>query len=183
VAAEGAAVVVLEVRDVAEKRGARIYGELLGTGAGQTTAGINACDADGRAVATAVRQALTEARVRPQDLGAVIAHGTALPMQDRSEAAGLRAALGPAARKIPVTATKGVTGAMGAASGLADLAALLPMLKEGSAPPIVNCTRPDAEAGLAFVVGKPVPLASDTVLVTSNAIGGQAAAAVIRVNR
>jgi 3-oxoacyl-[acyl-carrier-protein] synthase II len=182
VASEGAAVLVLEELQTAEKRGARIYGEILATGAGTTTAGIKACDADGRGVASAVRQALAAARLRPEDLGAIIAHGPGLAMQDRSEAAGLVAALGPAARSIPVTATKGVTGNMGAPSGLADLAAFF-LLGDGRVPPIVNCARPDTAANLNLVVGQPVPLTRDTILVTTNSIGGQTAAAVIRLNR
>ena len=181
-AAEGAAVVMIEESATAERRGARIYGEILGTGAGTTTAGANACDANGRAVATAVRQALAQADVRPQDLGAVIAHAPGLDVQDRSEAAGLVAALGSAARTVPVTALKGVTGDMGAASGLAELAALPLMVAGGQLPPIINCTRPDTQTGLNLVVGKPAALTGNTVLITTNAIGGQAAATVVRLN-
>jgi 3-oxoacyl-[acyl-carrier-protein] synthase II len=181
VSGEGAVVLLIEGADVAEKRGARVYAEILGTGAGTTTAGFNACDADGRAVATAVSRAIAAAGIQPTDLGAVIAHGTAFAPQDASEAAGLRAALGPAARTVPVTAIKGVTGNMGAASGLAELAAAILVLREGQAPPILNCARPDPEAGLALVVGTPANMKSELVLITSNAIGGQAAAAVVRL--
>jgi 3-oxoacyl-[acyl-carrier-protein] synthase II len=183
VAAEGAAALMLEGLDVAEKRGARIYGEVLGTGGGTTTAGVNACDADGRGVGCAVRRALAAAGIGPGDLAAIVAHGTGLAMQDRSEAAGLRAALGPAARTVPVTAFKGVIGNMGAGAGLADLAAALLVLRNGRIPPILNCARPDPAAGLNLVTGAPAPLAGDTVLVTSNAIGGQTAAAVVRIMR
>jgi len=182
VAAEGAAVFMIEPLEVAEKRGARVYGEVLGTGAGTTTAGVNACDPDGRATATAVRAALADAGLKPADLGAVLAHGTAYAPQDRSEAAGLAAALGDAAGSVPVTATKGVTGNMGAASGLADLAALL-FLKATEVPPILNCDRPDPAVKLNLVRGSPQPLTKNVVLATTLAVGGQAAAAVIRINR
>jgi 3-oxoacyl-[acyl-carrier-protein] synthase II len=181
VSGEGAAVLMIEGADVAEKRGARIYAEVLGTGAGTTTAGVNACDADGRAVATACRRALAAANVAPSNLGAVVAHGTAFAPQDRSEAAGLRAALGAAAQSVPVTAIKGVTGNLGAASGLAELVTAILVLREGRVFPILNCERPDPEAGLALVVGTPVNMKSELVLITSNAIGGQAAAAVVRL--
>ena len=183
VAAEGAVVLMLEDLDTARQRSARIYGEVLGTGASTNTAGVNACDPQGRGVELAVRTALEAAGVKPSDLGAVFAHGTALETQDRSEAAGLAAALGPAAATVPVTATKGVTGNLGAASGLADLAVALLLLKDSQVPAIVNCTRPDPQAGLRFVTGKPEPLQSDLVLATTNAVGGQTAAAVVRVNR
>jgi len=182
VAAEGAVVFLLEPLDVARSRGARVYGEVLGTGAGTTTAGINACDPDGRATATAVRAALADAGLKPADLGAVLAHGAAYEPQDRSEAAGLAAALGEAAATVPVTATKGVTGNMGAASGLADLAAML-FLKSAHVPQILNCDRPDPAVKLNLVRGKPQPLAKNVVLATTLAIGGQAAAAVVRIKK
>ncbi len=183
VIAEGAAVLMLEPLDAAQARGATVYGEVLGTGVGATTAGVNTCDQDGRSVAAAVSRALEAAAVDPSDLGVVLAHGPALDVQDRSETAGLASALGAAAHKVPVTATKGVTGNMGAASGLADLAAMLVLAKDGRVPAILNCDRPDPEAGVNLVTGGPQPLASDRILATTNAIGGQTAAAVIRVNR
>jgi len=183
VAAEGAAVLVLEDRTVAENRGAKIYAEVLSTGASTMTAGVNDCDADGAGVAAAVRHALEGAGIAAADLGAVFAHGTGLPAQDRGEARGLATALGAAAKDVPVTAIQGVTGNVGAGSGLISLAAAIELLKDGQVPPIVNCTRPDPEAGLALVTGGPRPLKSNLVLVTSNAIGGQTAAIVVRLER
>ena len=183
VGAEGAAALMVETLEEAEKRGARVYGEVLGTGAAMTTAGVNVCEPNGRGVAVACRAAMTDAGVAPADLGAVYAHGTALESQDRSEAAGLAAALGAAAATVPVTATKGVTGNMGAPSGLADLAAALLLAKDGIIPAIVNCDRPDTQAGLKFVTGRPATLTKDLILVTTHAIGGQTAATVVRVNR
>jgi len=183
VAGEAAVAAVLEPLDAAKARGAPVRAEVLGTGVGTTTAGVGACDADGRAVADAVRRALADADVAPPDLAAVWAHGTGLRDQDRSEAAGLATALGKAADTVPVTATKGVTGHIGAASGLADLAAALILARDGLVPPILGCDRPDPEVHLNLVTGEAVPLTGDLVLVTTNAVGGQAAAAVIRVNR
>ena len=183
VAAEAAVAAMLEPMDMAEARGARVWGEVLGTGVGTTTAGINACDADGRSVAAAVRRALEVAGVDPKDLGAVWAHGTGLQEQDRSEAAGLATALGPAADTVPVTATKGVTGHIGAASGLADLSAALVLARDRHVPPILNCDHPDPQVSLNLVTGEGQELVGDLILVTTNAVGGQTAAAVIKVNR
>jgi len=183
VAGEGAAAVLLECRDAAEARGAPIWAEVLGTGVSTMTAGINACDAGGQGVARAVRRALDDAGVNPADLAAVYAHGSALEEQDRSEAAGLEAALGDAAETVPVTATKGVTGHMGAASGLADLATACQVAREGLVPPILNCTTPDPKVRLNLVVGEAREMQGDLILVTTNAIGGQTAAAVVRMNR
>ena len=183
VVGEAAVAAVLEDLEMAEARGARILGEVLGTGVGTTTAGINACDPDGAAVAAAVRRAIADAGIQPSDLSAVWAHGTGLSEQDRSEAAGLVAALGDAAQTVPVTATKGVTGHIGAASGLADLAAAFVLASDGIVPPILNCDEPDPEVRLNLVTGEAADLAGDLVLVTTNAVGGQTAAAVVRLNR
>jgi len=183
VAAEAAVAAMLEPLEAAQARGARIYGEVLGTGVGATTAGINACDADGRSVASAVRRAMEAAGIEPADLGAVWAHGTGLAEQDRSEAAGLADALGASAETVPVTATKGVTGHIGAASGLADLAAAFHLAKDGHVPPILNCDDPDPDVRLNLVTGQAQEMTGDLLLVTTNAIGGQTAAAVIKVNR
>lgn len=183
VTGEGAAVVALEALESAQARGARIYGEVLGSGTSTHASGINTCDPDGRGVAGAVRRALKDAGLKPEDLGAVVAHGTALEMHDKSESRGLATALGAAAPAIPVTGIKGVTGNMGPASGLAELAAALLFLKDGQVPPILNCTRPDPEPRLAFVSGGPRPLAKDIFLVTTNAIGGQTAAVIVKLYR
>jgi len=183
VAAEAAVAAMLESYEVAEARGARVYAEVLGTGVGTMTAGINACDAGGQGVAAAVRRALEAAGVAPTDLGAVWAHGTGLREQDRSEAAGLATALGAAAERVPVTATKGVTGHVGAASGLADLAAAVHLAQDGLVPPILNCDQADPEVTLNLVTGEPAAMEGDLLLVTTNTIGGQTAAAVIQLNR
>ena len=183
VAAEAAAAAVLEPARAAEARGARILGEVLGTGVGTTTAGAGACDADGRAVADAVRRALADADVAPGDLAAVWAHGTGLAEQDRSEAAGLASALGKAAETVPVTAAKGVTGHIGAASGLADLAAALVLARDGLVPPILGCDEPDPAVHLNLVTDQAARLTGDLVLFTTNAVGGQTAAAVVKVTR
>jgi len=183
VAAEAAVAAILEPLEAAQARGARIYGEVLGTGVGTTTAGIDACDADGAAVAAAVRRALEDAGARPKDLAAVWAHGTGLRVQDRSEAAGLADALGKAADTVPVTATKGVTGHIGAASGLADLAAAVVLARDGLVPPILGCEHPDPEVHLNLVTGEAAALAGDLILLTTNAVGGQTAAAVVKLNR
>ncbi len=182
VAAEGATAFLLEPMDEAEARGATVHGELLGVGAGCCTAGTNACDADGTATRLAVERALASAGVEAGDLGAVLAHGSGLPMQDASEAAGLAAALGPAAETVPVTCLTGVTGNMGAASGLSDLAAMM-AAAGGTVPPILNLDDPATDAPLNWVRGEPRPLASDLVLASTNTVGGQTAAAVVRLNR
>ncbi len=181
VAAEGACIVMLERAEHADARTAKVYGEILGIGGGTQTTGINACDPDGRAVALAARRALEDGGVEAADLGAVLAHGTGLPSQDQSEAAGLAAALEGAA--VPVVATKGVTGNMGSSSGVADLIVALRLAGEGVLPPILNCDRPADGIDLDLVTGEPRSLEKDLVLATTSMVGGQTAAVVVKVNR
>ncbi len=183
VAAEGAAILMLESAEGAEAREARVYGEILGCGASVTVAGVNACDPDGRATRLAVEAALDAAGVDPGNLGAVVAHGSAYPPQDTSEAAGLEAALGSAASRVPVTATKGVTGDMGAASGAADLAVLCKLARTRQVPPVLNCDDPAPDVALRLVRGEPAAMESDLALITSGGVGGQTAATVVRLNR
>ena len=82
-----------------------------------------------------------------------------------------------------MTATKGVTGHIGAASGLADLAAAVVLARDGLVPPILGCEHPDPEVHLNLVTGEAAALAGDLILLTTNAVGGQTAAAVVKLNR
>jgi len=139
---EGAAVLILEELGHAEKRGARIYGEVLGQAAG--------CAADrggvGRrrqALAGVFTRALASAGVGPDRLGHVHAHGASTVTGDREEAAALHDVLGNRALAIPTVAAKSHFGNLGAGSGLVETIASLLAVRQGRLFPLLNFDTPD----------------------------------------
>ncbi|ADV61111.1 Beta-ketoacyl synthase [Isosphaera pallida ATCC 43644] len=151
---EGAGILVLEERDHALKRGARIDAEVVGFGSG--------CDAvpgglgtEGRGVEVAVAAALRDAGLQPDQLGLVIAHGSGVPAWDQAEVRGLTRALDGA--RVPVTGLKGHVGTSASASGSIETIIGLQSLIEGTAPAIRNCVEPITDQ-LDLIVGAPRPL-------------------------
>jgi 3-oxoacyl-[acyl-carrier-protein] synthase II len=149
VLSEGACVLTLEEYRQARRRGARIYGEIVGYG--------NTADAFHQTVpspegeARAIQSALNEAGLQPEDIDSVNAHGTATIIGDRVETKALKLALGKAAYSIPVTSLKSMTGHMLAASGAFEAAASLAGMNESVIPPTVNLREKDAECDLDSV--------------------------------
>jgi 3-oxoacyl-[acyl-carrier-protein] synthase II len=149
VLSEGACVLVLEEYSHARRRGVRIYGEIVGYG--------NTADAFHQTVpspegeARAIQNALTEAGLRPEDIGCINAHGTATLIGDRAETRALKVAFGKAAYSIPVTSLKSMTGHMLASSGAFEAAASLVSMNEGVIPPTVHLEEKDAECDLDYV--------------------------------
>lgn len=180
VVADGSGMMMLEALENAQARGARILGEIIGSGNSMHTAGINACDADGAAVSYAIGAALADADISPEQIGGVIAHGTGVPEQDASEALGIRDALAEAASHVPITSLKAALGNIGAGSGGVDAAMALMGLEAGKLPTTLNFSEPAAQCPIRMVSDGPADLAGDTVLVISHAIGGQSAALVIK---
>ena len=139
VLAEGAAVLVLEEREHARKRGARVYAELSGYGA--TTDGIHETrpEPNGAAAARAIARALEKSGTEPGEVSAVFAHAAGTPSGDPAEVRALGASLGETLTTIPVTAIKSMTGHMFAAAGAAQAVAAVKAIQSGSLPPTINC--------------------------------------------
>jgi 3-oxoacyl-[acyl-carrier-protein] synthase II len=150
VAAEGAAAMVLETEEHARARGARIYGEVLG---GRLTADayhITAPDPEGDGATRALQGALKNARLQPEDIDLVFAHGTGTALNDVSEAKALKKVFGEHVYNMRVTSIKSMIGhAMGAAGAESAVAAVL-SLREGIVPPTINYT-PDPEIDIPIV--------------------------------
>lgn len=148
VLAEGAAVLVLEEYERAVARGAEILAEVCGYG--------NTCDAyhvtaprpDGTTQSAAIRQALEEAEYKPCDKVYINAHGTGTPLNDTSETAAIKIALGDDAYKVHVSSTKGATGHMLGAAGAAEAVAAVLALKNGVVPPTIHLDEIDPECDL-----------------------------------
>jgi 3-oxoacyl-[acyl-carrier-protein] synthase II len=171
VLSEGGAVFVLEELEHARRRGARIWAEVVGFGAAFDRGN------SGTGLARAVRAALDDAGIGPDDLDHVNAHGNGTTAGDEREAWGLAEAL--AGRPAPVFAAKSYFGDLGAAAGTAELTASLLALDEGILPATLNYDEPDPACPVA-VVGVPRPVTRPFVLKVNITDQGQCAAVVVR---
>jgi len=178
---EGSAIAILEEREHALRRGARIYAELAGFGMAADTGHLTAPDPAGRGAALAMRRALEDAGRAPEEVDHVNAHGTSTPLNDPMETRAIRAALGRRAEVVTVSATKSMVGHMlGAAAALGFLATVK-AVAEGTVHPTMNLEEPDAECDLDYVPGK--ARRSDVGLALVNAFGFGGPCASLAVTR
>ncbi|MEX1041060.1 MAG: beta-ketoacyl synthase N-terminal-like domain-containing protein [Pirellulaceae bacterium] len=176
---EGAGALILETKAHAKARGATIYGEMLSQGASMVSGGSNRADRR-RALANALKLALTEAGVTPGEIGHINAHGLATRDSDQEEAAAILDAMGDAGKKVPVVAAKSYFGNLGAAGGTVELICSLIALGKGTLFPTLNYETPDPDCPLN-VVSEPLEVARDGLFVNlSFTPQGQASAVVIR---
>jgi 3-oxoacyl-[acyl-carrier-protein] synthase II len=174
VVGEGAGVFVLEDLEHARRRGARIYAEMVGFGSAfdrQLT---------GAGLARAVRAALSEAAIGPEDVDHVNAHGLATREADVWEARGLQAVFGGCREPVPVFAAKGHLGNLGAGSSTTELAASILGLEHGLVPATLNYAEPDPACPVPVVAGAPRPVTKPYVVKVSFTQMGQCAALVCR---
>lgn len=148
--AEGAAVLVLEERDAAQARGARIYGEILGAASTCDAHHITAPSPGGAGAAACMRLALADADLQPADVTAVNAHGTSTPLNDAAEAAAVVAVFGAGA--VPVSSIKGVTGHGLGAAGALEAASVLLSFQHRELPPTMGTTEVDPELEIDVVL-------------------------------
>ncbi len=173
VIAEGAGILVLEEYEHARARGAKMYAEVCGYG--------NTCDAyhytaprpDGSSAARAIRFALTEAGFKTGELLHINSHGTGTPLNDKSETAAIKIALGEkAAYKAIINSTKSMTGHMLGAAGGIELIATALALKEGIIPPTVHLDEPDPECDLDYTPNQARKADISIAVSTSLGFGG-----------
>jgi len=177
VASEGAAFVVLESLDHAAGRGAREYGRISGYATNCDAHHLTSPSPGGRVAATCMRAALADAGIDAADVAHVNAHATSTMVGDAAEARAIAAVFGP--RRVPVTANKGVTGHMMAASGAAEVVICLLSLARSMAPPTANTVAVDDDLEIDLVLGRPRPLSAGAALSNSFGFGGHNAALVL----
>jgi 3-oxoacyl-[acyl-carrier-protein] synthase II len=148
---EGAGILILEPWDRAEARGAHIVGEVVGYGESNDAFHMTHPDPDGKVAAVAVRRALEDAGIEPEDVDYVNAHGTGTPFNDASETAALVAVMGSRGRKIPVSSTKSMIGHLLGGAGAVEGILTVLALKENWLPPNVNYETPDPDCDLRIV--------------------------------
>jgi len=170
VAAEGAALLLLESLAAAQARGARVYAVIEGGASTADAFHMTAPAPAGAGAARCMRQALVDAGCTAGDVRHVNAHGTSTPLNDAAEATAIAAVLG--ARAAPVTSIKGVTGHSFGAAGALEAAAVCLSLARGVLPPTAGYARPDQETGVLDVVAEPRRWEPGVVLSNSFGFGG-----------
>ncbi|MDT3397675.1 beta-ketoacyl-[acyl-carrier-protein] synthase family protein [Streptomyces sp. B1866] len=172
---EGGGALVLEREADARARGARVRARLAGYGASADAHHMTAPDPHGAGVLRALRAALADARVTPDEVDHVNAHGTSTPLNDAAEARALRTLLGT---KAAVTSTKGVTGHTLGAAGAIEAALTVLAVERHTVPPTANLVRPDPEVDLDLVTGSARPHRVEVAVSDSFGFGGQNAVLV-----
>ncbi|WCT57864.1 beta-ketoacyl-ACP synthase II [Paenibacillus kyungheensis] len=151
VMAEGAGIVILESLSHASARQATIYAEVIGYGASSDAYHMVATHPEGRGAHQAMKSALRNAGITPEQVDVISAHATSTGVGDRSETYAIKQLFGEQAYQIPVTANKSMLGHMLGAAGGAEAIALVQMLREGIIPPTINLQQPDDDCDLDYV--------------------------------
>jgi 3-oxoacyl-[acyl-carrier-protein] synthase II len=165
---------VLEDYEHAKKRGAPIYGEILGYGTTADAFRITDTHPEGRGAITCMKMALRDAQKNPTDIDYINAHGTSTQVNDRVESLAIKEALGAeVAYKVPVSSTKSMTGHLLAAAGATELIISLMAIREGVVPPTINYETPDPQCDLDYVPNAARDKKVKTILTNSFGFGGQ----------
>jgi len=172
VLAEGAGVLLLESLTHARKRGAEILAEVAGFGMTSDAHHLTAPDPGGRGAVQAMRLALADAGLNPQDVDYINAHGTSTPLNDALETRAIKEVFGAHAGRVAVSSIKSMVGhSLGAAAGIEAVASVL-ALQRGLIPPTINLDEPDPELDLDYVPNQPREARLNAVLSNAFAFGG-----------
>jgi 3-oxoacyl-[acyl-carrier-protein] synthase II len=181
VLAEGAAVIVLEELEHAQRRGARIYAELAGYGISSDAHHVSDPDPAGVNPARALKMAFADAGIDAADVGYVNAHGTSTPAGDRAETRVLKLALGDnASSRTAVSSTKGATGHTLGAAGAVEAAFTVLALQRGTLPPTINQYETDPDCDLDYVANRARERQVDVAASNSFGFGGHNTTIVLR---
>ncbi|HLE41851.1 MAG TPA: beta-ketoacyl-ACP synthase II [Nitrospirota bacterium] len=180
---EGAGVVILEDLELANKRGARIYAEVIGYGASSDAYHITSPAPNGEGAARCMAMALRDADIAPAVMGYINAHGTSTKYGDELETIAIKTVFGDHAYKIPVSSTKSMTGhLLGAAGGVEAVISILAM-DRGVLPPTINLENPDPECDLDYVPNTARKAQVEVTMSNSFGFGGTNACLIFRKYR
>jgi len=181
VLAEGAGVLVLEAEEHARARGARILAEVAGYGATSDAYHITQPDEQGAGSTRAMRRALAEAGLQPDDIGYINAHGTSTALNDRLETLAIKKVFGDYAHTLPISSTKSMTGHLLGAAGAIEAAFSVLALTNGILPPTATLVTPDDACDLDYVPGTARSAAGlEAVMSNSLGFGGHNASLIFR---
>ncbi|WP_333871237.1 beta-ketoacyl-ACP synthase II [Desulforamulus putei] len=169
---EGAAMMVLETLEHAQKRGANIYAEIVGYGSSCDAYHITAPDPEGSGAAAAMKMALADGDLKPEDVQYINAHGTSTPVGDVAEVVAIKKVFGDHAYKLTVSSTKSMTGHMLGAAGAVEGIATVLAIRDDLVPPTINLENPDPACDLDFVPNQARKMTVHVALSNSFGFGG-----------
>lgn len=177
---EGSGILILEEREHALARGAKIYCEVTGYGMSSDAFHITSPAEDGGGMARVMARALKDASLQPADIDYINAHGTSTPVGDKTETMAIKTVFGEHAYKLAVSSTKSMTGhLLGAAGGL-ESAVAAKVIQEGILPPTINYENPDPQCDLDYVPNEARQGQVSTFLSNSFGFGGMNAVVLLR---
>ena len=177
---EGAGILVLEELDFAKERGAPILAEIVGYGMSGDAHHFTAPPEDGEGAYRVMRNALHDARLLPEQIDYINAHGTSTPLGDQAETMAMKRAFGDHAKKVAVSSTKSMTGhLLGGAGGL-EAGIVVCALRHQVAPPTINYENPDPACDLDYVPNQPRPMKIEYALSNSFGFGGTNGALIFK---
>lgn len=170
---EGAGMVILEELERARKRGAQIYGELIGYGSSADAYRITDIHPEGRGAVSCIKMALRDAELNPEEIDYINAHGTSTAVNDRVETMGIKQALGEASKDSPVSSIKSMMGHLIAAAGSVEAITCLQAINNDVMPPTINYETPDPDCDLDYIPNQAREKKVKNALSNSFGFGGQ----------
>jgi 3-oxoacyl-[acyl-carrier-protein] synthase II len=177
---EGAGILILEELELAKRRGARIYAELVGYGMTADAFHLTMPDETGSGAIRVMQKTIRDAGIQPKQVGYINAHGTSTPYNDRFETLAIRQTFGAHAYKLAVSSTKSMTGhLLGAAGGIEGVFSVLSLYRQ-VLPPTINYVNPDPDCDLDYVPNEPRKAEVEYALSNSFGFGGTNAALLFK---
>ncbi len=177
---EGAGILILEELELAKRRGARIYAEVVGYGMTADAFHLTMPDETGSGAIRVMQKTIRDARIQPEQVGYINAHGTSTPYNDKFETLAIRQTFGKHAYKLAVSSTKSMTGhLLGAAGGIEGVFSVLSLYRK-VLPPTINYVNPDPDCDLDYVVNEPRHAEVEYALSNSFGFGGTNAALLFK---
>jgi 3-oxoacyl-[acyl-carrier-protein] synthase II len=180
VIAEGAGIIILESLEHAQKRGAEILAEITGYGASCDAYHMTAPQPHGEGAASSMKIALDDAKINPEDVDYINAHGTSTPLNDEMETKAIKTVFGKKAKDIAVSSTKSMTGHMLGAAGGVEIIACVKAITGGIIPPTINYEYPDPNCDLDYVANEAREKKINNVLSNGLGFGGHNASLIVK---
>jgi 3-oxoacyl-[acyl-carrier-protein] synthase II len=177
---EGSGILILEELETAKRRGAPILAEIVGYGMSGDAYHLTSPPEDGEGAFRVMRNAVNDAKITPDKIDYINAHGTSTPLGDRAETAAIKRAFGDHAYKLAVSSTKSMTGHLLGGAGALEAGIVICALRDQVAPPTANLDHPDEGCDLDYIPNQPRQMKLDYVLSNSFGFGGTNGALVFK---